>query len=72
VQKIHTTCRVLVSEEVDEEEVYVMTVNSINNMQRNGRGKTSSAYYYTRTKGTHKKSHVCSDVELDSNGRFIE
>jgi hypothetical protein len=56
VQKIQTTRRVLVLEEVDEEVVvvYVKTVYSIYNMQRNEIGNISSAYYYTRTKATHK------------------
>jgi hypothetical protein len=55
-----------------EEEVYVTTVYSIYTVQRKSRGKISSAYFCTQTKETHKKSHVCSDVELDSSGRFIE
>ena len=59
-------------EEEEEEEVYVTTVYSIYNVERKSRGKISSVYFCTRTKGTHKKSHVCSDVKLLSNGRFIE
>ena len=55
-----------------EKEVYVTIVYSIYTVQHKTRGKISSAYFCTRTKGTQKKSHVCSDVELESSGRFIE
>jgi len=70
VQKFQITCRVVVSGEV-EKEFYVTNVNSTLCSVK-VEVKFLMFIFVHGPKEPTKKSHLCSDVELDFNGRFIQ